>query len=436
MGELVVNFSTLDLLTMNIDATVQQMNNRINDIGTMAGRISGVSTRRGYLDSAVSQLYGRQNDIGDKIDKLTTFRSDLVDFGQEAQQADQRVASRISYSTGSFCYTQGISMAEAAGNWWQSVLEEAKDWFMNTPLGKGIQAVADWYEANKETIWAGIELLVDGAICVLAVAAFVALFPTSLAALGFWGTVSLIAAGFTAAKAVADLFSQSASFTSHLLGDHEAGREWASRGLDDYMTGAGRFVDDVAGTGDFWENCMSFTYTGLEIVSITNAVNDVRSIGTKVMDAFKGGRFSFDTIRTIMGNDKLSVRDFMRSSDSPIRSVDDLFLAGDGFMDNQRALKSVCDGYRYTINMGWSIFDSDPYTNPFTEMKFGSKYDEILYRGGELYVDTRFGSGTYNSLHLNEVTTIMDPLKTPEIKTEAFKDLLTGLGYLEADEAA
>ena len=30
----------------------------------------------------------------------------------------------------------------------------------------------------------------------------------------------------------------------------------------------------------------------------------------------------------------------------------------------------------------------------------------------------------------------MDPLKTPEIKTEAFKDLLTGLGYLEADEAA
>ena len=49
MGELVVNFSTLDLLTMNIDATVQQMNNRINDIGTMAGRISGVSTRRGYL---------------------------------------------------------------------------------------------------------------------------------------------------------------------------------------------------------------------------------------------------------------------------------------------------------------------------------------------------------------------------------------------------
>ena len=102
MGELVVNFSTLDLLTMNIDATVQQMNNRINDIGTMAGRISGVSTRRGYLGSAVSQLYGRQNDIGDKIDKLTTFRSDLVDFGQEAQQADQRVASRISYSTGSF----------------------------------------------------------------------------------------------------------------------------------------------------------------------------------------------------------------------------------------------------------------------------------------------------------------------------------------------
>ena len=152
MGELVVNFSTLDLLTMNIDATVQQMNNRINDIGTMAGRISGVSTRRGYLGSAVSQLYGRQNDIGDKIDNLTTFRSDLIDFGQEAQQADQRVASRISYSTGSFCYTQGISMAEAAGNWWQSVLEEAKDWFMNTPLGKGIQAVADWYEANKETI--------------------------------------------------------------------------------------------------------------------------------------------------------------------------------------------------------------------------------------------------------------------------------------------
>ena len=161
---------------------------------------------RGYLGSAVSQLYGRQNDIGDKIDKLTTFRSDLIDFGQEAQQADQRVASRISYSTGSFCYTQGISMAEAAGNWWQSVLEEAKDWFMNTPLGKGIQAVADWLSANKETIWAGIELLVDGAICVLAVAAFVALFPTSLAALGFWGTVSLIAAGFTAAKAVADLF--------------------------------------------------------------------------------------------------------------------------------------------------------------------------------------------------------------------------------------
>ena len=63
--------------------------------------------------------------------------------------------------------------------------------------------------------------------------------------------------------------------------------------------------------------------------------------------------------------------------------------------------------------------------------------EELLLAGEESCTSTPDSvSGTYNSLHLNEVTTIMDPLKTPEIKTEAFKDLLTGLGYLEADEAA
>ena len=75
MSELVVNFGTLNMLELNIDATIRQMNSRVNDLGSMAGRIQGVSTGRSYLGSAVSELYSRQNDIGDNIDKLTTFKT-------------------------------------------------------------------------------------------------------------------------------------------------------------------------------------------------------------------------------------------------------------------------------------------------------------------------------------------------------------------------
>lgn len=432
MAELTVDFSAISQMGWSIDSIVRQMDNRGDDLNSMAGRISGVSTRRGYLGSAVSELYGRRDSLDDKAQKLRDFKSDLEDFAREAEQADQRVAARIVYDTGSFCYTQGISVAEAAGNWWQSVIDEAAEWFSNTPLGRGIQAVADWYEANKETIWAGIELVVEIGIAVLAVTAFVALFPASLASLGFWGSVSLIAAGFTAVKSLADVASQTVSFTAHLLGDHKTGEEWADRGLDFYMTEAGSAADDVLGTGDFFENGASFVYTGLEIVSIVNAGNDLRKIGQKVFPAIKNGTVNFGTFRTMMGNDRLTLRDFLADPKSPIRSVDDLFLYGKGYEGNQQALKSICDGYRYTTEMGWSLFDSDPYTNPFTEMKLGAKYDDIVYKAPEIATDALFGEDTYKNAHLKEVTMMADPFKTPDIKINALTDILEGLGYKAA----
>ncbi len=364
MSELVVNFGTLNMLELNIDATIRQMNSRVNDLGSMAGRIQGVSTGRSYLGSAVSELYSRQNDIGDNIDKLTTFKNDLITFGDEAQQADQRVASRISYSTGSFCYTQGISMAEAAGNWWQSVLQEAADWFMSTPLGQGIQAVMDWYEANKDTIWAVVELVVEVAICVLAIAAFVSVLPaslTALAAMGFWGTVSMLAAGVTAAKSVADVISQTHAVGFHLAGDHTKGEDWSDRGLDFYMLTAGSGADDLLGTGDFFENCMGATYTGMEVITVVNSAHDVWKIGGSVLGDVGRGNVNFNTLRTYMGNDAIGVPD-----SSP---------------------KSIYDGYRYSINMGWSVFDSDPTTNPFTEAKFSAKWDDVTVKGPGIVSD-------------------------------------------------
>ena len=129
MAELTVNFSAISQMGWSIDSIVRQMDNRGDDLNSMAGRISGVSTRRGYLGSAVSELYGRRDSLDDKAQKLRDFKSDLEDFAREAEQADQRVAARIVYDTGSFCYTQGISVAEADGNWWQSVIDEAAEWF-------------------------------------------------------------------------------------------------------------------------------------------------------------------------------------------------------------------------------------------------------------------------------------------------------------------
>ena len=51
MAELTVDFSAISQMGWSIDSIVRQMDNRGDDLNSMAGRISGVSTRRGYLGS-------------------------------------------------------------------------------------------------------------------------------------------------------------------------------------------------------------------------------------------------------------------------------------------------------------------------------------------------------------------------------------------------
>ncbi len=393
MAELLVNYSGIDALKSSIDQARRSLSSRCDFLDSSGRKIGGVSTSRGYLGAAVSELYGRSQAIGDKMDKLDKFQRDLEDFKQEAQEADQRVANRISQDTGSFCYSMGIEVTTPLGSWWKGVCND----------------VEAWYNEHKEIIGAIVNLAVDVVFCALAVAAFVATLPAS----GFFAVCAAIGAGFSLAKSVADVVTSSVSLYCYANGDSQGGAEWADRGLKDGFLYVGRSMDDALGTGNFFEGFATFAYGGLEVTSIAYALKDLKSMGKGVLKSFKLDKLSW---KNVFSRSFAQNKAWFKSIDwksrftnpknwtSALREITGIkkmpYGSSEGYQKLKKSFnwasnlltgkplqsttitslvrfKTYGDGFKYSYKAVTAIFDGDSSTSGWEGIKLGSKLKDL-----------------------------------------------------------
>lgn len=271
MAQLLVNFSAINNLKSNIKGAMDCLEGRKDAINDVKRGVGNVGTSRGYLGSAINELYSKNKAIDKKIDKLSGLRDELTAFAEFADETDQKVANRIKSETESFCYSAGIGKAKS---WLEQAFENACNWVAGV-----VDDVVDWYEENKEAIGAFFNILVDGLFLVLAVVAFIATLPAS----GFFAICCAIAAGFMLAKSAADFITSGVSFYYYCTGDKKDGAIWAERGLRDGFLYIGREIDKATGLNVF-EDIASFLYTGLEVFS---AVVGVMQLGKTIAKSFK-----------------------------------------------------------------------------------------------------------------------------------------------------
>ena len=297
MAQLIVNYSAIDTLTSTITSANQFFENRKDTIDTIRNGVNGVSTNRSYLGSAVSELYDKSKLFSDKESNLTTFKTELTTFASDAMEADQRVANRITTTTSIFCYTTGIGVTKTEEkSWWQSVTDFVSD---------GVDSVKDWYDENKDAIWAGVSLVANIAFCVLAVVAFIATLPAS----GFFLVCGAIAAGFALANAASDVVTSAMAFGNYVNGDKKSGDEWAKRGLKDGFLYVGRGADSGLSyifkgyNGHVGEIISSVLYSGLSIVS---AAYGVAKLGQNLLKSFKIDKLAWKNAFKFKGNKNLT----------------------------------------------------------------------------------------------------------------------------------
>ena len=296
MAQLIVNYSAIDTLKGTITSANQFFENRKETIETIRSGVNNVSTNRSYLGSAVSELYDKSKSFSDKETDLNTFKDELTTFASDAMEADQRVANRITSTTSSFCYTTGIGVTKTEEkSWWQTVTDAVSD---------GIDSIKDWYQENKDAIWAGVSFVANIAFCVLAVVAFIATLPAS----GFFAVCGAIAAGFALANAAADVYTSARSYGYYVNGDKESGDAWAKRGLKDGFLLVGRSADSILSNyykgyqGHAFESISSVLYTGL---SIGSAAYGVAKLGQGILKSFKIDKLAWKNAFKFKGNKNL-----------------------------------------------------------------------------------------------------------------------------------
>lgn len=344
MEQLLVNYHEIDDLKKKIDTANTFFNKRINTIGSNKRGIDGVSSSRSYLDSAVSELYGIENTINDKIDKLNDFKIELNDFETAAMDADLRVANRIASTTSSFCYTTGIGVKNTEKkSLWQQLSDWVEDKWNGLKNGWNdfTDMVVDWYQENKDAIWAGVKLFTNVLFCALAVVAFIATLPAS----GFLAICGVIAAGFALAKSISDVYTSAASFACYCNGDTAGGELWAQRSLKDGFLMVGRKFDEAFHT-EVFEDAASYLYTGLEVFS---AVYGVVKFGKDMLKAFKLDKLSWNNItkrswnqnkawfKSINWKDRLLDKDNWKNAIKKVIGYDSVELTAAGDVDRRFA---------------------------------------------------------------------------------------------------
>lgn len=234
MSALIINYRQLNNLTSTARSLSRKLSSRMDDYSGIRKGMSGIYSSRNNISQANYFIQKKNDRLQEKKDKIDTFIIKVSDFKREAFEADRRVARRISSDTKSFKKVNNISISffSAIG----LVIEnKARSWFGRDTVNaikssyRNIKyVIKDWYHDKGGKYI--VNIVVDTAKVVLAVAAFVALVASGA------GFAALFFAGFSIYNAATTYgYDIAAASTYHSTGnrsiadriDAKGGREFA-----------------------------------------------------------------------------------------------------------------------------------------------------------------------------------------------------------------
>mgnify|MGYP004505903647 CR=1 FL=1 len=211
-GTLIVNYGKIRDVTRTAQSLSNKISRRIDDYSGIKKNIAGVGTTRNNLSQSNYFIEKKIQKLRDKSEQIGYFKAAIADFGEEAKEADKRVARRITDDTKTFKQANSIRISVFA--YIGVGLEDlAKGWFgrdiVNLIEAAGRRAkydIKDWYhdKGGKYTV----NIVKDAVKVAVAIAAFAALIGTGA------GLAAFFFAGFS-------IYSASAKFGYDVAAKHE-----------------------------------------------------------------------------------------------------------------------------------------------------------------------------------------------------------------------
>jgi len=179
MSVLVVDYGAINDLNSTATRLARVFQSRINDYEGIVNKVNSLPTSRGNLENANYFIKKKNEQYQTKINKLNLFKTKMVNFSEQAQATDKRVASRITSETNIFKKKNGISVNSivALG----SMLNGIGISWTKLPFAGAISSacktvrdikdvVKDWYKTNGKFV---IKMVLTGVVCIAAVIALV-----------------------------------------------------------------------------------------------------------------------------------------------------------------------------------------------------------------------------------------------------------------------
>ena len=290
MSALIIDYSELQTIATNATSLASKAENYCNELNSNVYSAFGSVTAgvNDVLSSAMYYVAAKQKSLTEKAEEYARFAGNVCTLIEHAKQADQDVATKIENNQEDFLKKHSeIQAAEGIEAFLLNLFVEVKN---ACPL---FEIVADCYIAVFDTLdsafdalkyfyecGGGKELLkivlaVAGAV--LAVAAFIAVFPISMAlSLGtFISICGLIGAGIGVINAATNIVTSVQALNSRVNGDPA----WASiYDNQDKLSDVIRGTNFGNGTINKWSNRIA---TGLDITEVAcNTIFIFGSLGT------------------------------------------------------------------------------------------------------------------------------------------------------------
>lgn len=109
MAVLSLDFWYLGYVDNNINRAVSELDKRQRDYEGIRERLGNISSDSGYLNEGNFYLERKMMELQQKMDRLNSFKTRVVDFISDAKDADERVANYIKEQSSIFYRIHGIS---------------------------------------------------------------------------------------------------------------------------------------------------------------------------------------------------------------------------------------------------------------------------------------------------------------------------------------
>lgn len=354
MSNLEIDFSLLGDAISDLNSIDNKLDSRKTDYSGIRDRLNNMSDSSGNVSFAVSEINSKISEIDDKIDDVRQLKGEIQTFKSNAKSAESRVANRISADTESFAYSMGIDLPkpEKEKKWYEKLADAVVNTIedVGRKIGDGIDAVVDWYEENKDVIWAVAKVIVDVVVCVTAIVAFVALLPAS----GFLAICSAVIAGWTVLSTFGDAMASGLSLGFYLAGDKANGDKWSKLGFKDEFIGLGEMVG--------LKDAFTAVYYTMTVASVAQGAYN---FGKGAIKAARNVKWSSLT-KSNLFSDEMGLKNFAKK------------LIGIPSKANDRS--NLDTFIHYAINLKWDANMAVSFTKfknvvTITDMVFDSTYN-------------------------------------------------------------